>query len=387
MSAPIPSSVRKVLMAGAASLASVFLFLPAAGASSPPVPAGLVYVNVNNPVSNAVAVFAAHGDGSLTYLASYPTQGEGGQAAGAAADYLASQGSVTFDSAGDLVLAVNAGSDTLSVFGLFGDTLSLRQVLPTNGEFPTSVAASGDLVYVLNAGGTGSVSGFSLSGGQLQPIANSTVSLGLSNANPPNYLLSPGQVVFSPDGSELFVTTKASTSDILAYHVDSDGRLWAAPVVTPAAAPVPFAVAFAWPNKLIVAEALDSVLSTYSADSDGQLTAESSLPDGETALCWVVSAGEYVYVANAGSGNISGYRLGPNGQLSLISTTGVVGTTSAGAIDLTVVPGTDLLYIESGVPSGTPSVDGFIINPDGALTSVGSVAVRDGAYMEGIASS
>jgi 6-phosphogluconolactonase (cycloisomerase 2 family) len=342
-----------------------------------------VFVNTNDPTNNAVAVFAAQGTGSLSYLGSYPTGGQGGAEQGAAVDKLASEGSVAFDPAGNLVLAVNAGSDSLSVFALFGDTLSLRQVLPTGGDFPSSVATSGGLAYVLNAGGTGSLSGFDVWGGELHPIANSTVSLGLSNTNPPNFLMAPGEVMFSPDGSELFVTLKHSGNDILAYHVDADGRLWAAPVVDPTATPAPFSMVFAGPNELVSAESGNSVLSTYLADSDGQLANQASLADNQAALCWVAIDGRYVYVANAGSANISGYQLGPDGQLSLIGTTGVVGTTGAGPIDLTVVPFAHLLYVESG---GTGTVDGFVINPDGSLTSAGPTTVPDGANLEGIAS-
>ena len=207
-----------------------------------------MFVNTNDPADNAVAVFAAQGNGSLNYLASYPTGGQGGAEQGAAVDKLASEGSVVFDPAGNLVLAVNAGSDSLSVFSLFGDTLSLRQVLPTGGDFPSSVAASGGLVYVLNAGGTGSLSGFDVWGGELHPVAGSTLSLGLSNTNPPDFLMAPGEVMFSPDGSELFVTLKHSGNDILAYHIDADGRLWAAPVVDPTATPAPFSMVFAGPT-------------------------------------------------------------------------------------------------------------------------------------------
>jgi 6-phosphogluconolactonase (cycloisomerase 2 family) len=391
-------SARAVFISGVTALTSVALSATAAGASPvpgpppfevPPFPSGpsqaggLVYVNTNNPVANSVAVFAAGRNGSLNYLASYPTGGQGGAEQGAVVDKLASQSSIATSPDGDLAFAVNAGSDSLSVFAIRGGGLVLSQVLPTNGEFPTSVAASGNLVYVLNAGGAGSLSGYSEWGGQLHPVPGSTISLGLANTDPPNFLQSPGEVIFSPDGTELFVTTKTSGSDILAYHVDPDGRLWAAPVVNPAATPAPFSLVFAGPGELVSAEAGTSTLSTYFADSDGQLSVQSSLSDNQAALCWVARAGNYIYVANAGSADISGYVLGPDGQLSLIGTTGVVGTTGAGDIDLTVVPGDHLLYVESG---GTGTVDGFTINPDGTLTSAGSTVVPNGADLEGIAS-
>ena len=77
-----------------------------------------------------------------------------------------------------------------------------------------SIAVRGHLVYVLNAGGDGSVRGYRLYEGRLDRIPLSTRTLGLGNDNPPFFLTSPGQVGFTPDGSRLIVTTKASTSSI-----------------------------------------------------------------------------------------------------------------------------------------------------------------------------
>jgi 6-phosphogluconolactonase (cycloisomerase 2 family) len=388
---------RSLLALGVTAMAGVALPLAAAGASpspaspsspsSAPSPSSasssLVFVNVNDAAANAVAVFQPSRTGGLSYLASFATGGQGGAEQGAVVDKLASEDSVAFDARHHLVLAVNAGSNTLSVFRLHGDALTLLQTLPTGGEFPTSVTVSGSVAYVLNAGGAGSISGFRWDGGQLVPIAGSTVSLGLANTNPPNFLMAPGEIAFSPDGSELVVTTKASTSDYLTYHVDSDGRPWAAPVVTASQAPVPFAVVFQG-DELVAAEAGSSAVSTYALDSNGTLGALSTLTDGQKALCWIAEWGNDVYVANAGSATISAYQLGNGGSLTLIGSTGVVGNTGAGAIDLTVVPGTNLLYAESGA---TGTVDGFTINANGTLNSGGSTVVPDGANLEGIAAS
>ena len=66
-------------------------------------------------------------DGTLTYVASYATGGLGGVAAGSAADPLASQGSLASADNGRILLAVNAGSDTVSLFRVNGDHLWLKQ--------------------------------------------------------------------------------------------------------------------------------------------------------------------------------------------------------------------------------------------------------------------
>ena len=122
--------------------------------------------------------------------------------------------------------------------------LHLEDVLPSGGRFPASIAVHGKLVYVLNAGGTGIVQGFTLDEHGLEPIAGSARSLGLANTDPPNFLMSPGQVGFTPDGHQLIVTTKLSGSMIDVFQVGHDGRLSATPVHNPSATPVPFAFTF-----------------------------------------------------------------------------------------------------------------------------------------------
>ena len=100
---------------------------------------------------------------------SYATGGRGGILAGSVVDHTASQGSLTYDMRHGLLYAVNAGSNTISVFAVRGDRLALRQVLGSGGTFPVSVAVHGDLVYVLNALNGGSVQGYRVLGSFLVP--------------------------------------------------------------------------------------------------------------------------------------------------------------------------------------------------------------------------
>ena len=83
-----------------------------------------------------------------------------------------------------LLFAVDAGSDTISVLSVDGSHVRLDQVLSSGGEFPTSIAVRGNLVYVVNAGGAGSVSGFWIFGQHMVAIPGSTRSLGLDDTNP-----------------------------------------------------------------------------------------------------------------------------------------------------------------------------------------------------------
>src|SRR5262249_53421315 len=108
-----------------------------------------VFVQTNDPDGNAVVVFDRYHDGTLTLAGTLPTGGKGNRAVGAPSDPLASQGSLVYDRPHQLLFAVNAGSDTISVFQVDGDELELTQVVSSGGPFPASIAVRRDLVYVL----------------------------------------------------------------------------------------------------------------------------------------------------------------------------------------------------------------------------------------------
>src|SRR2546429_247148 len=124
----------------------------------------------------------------------------------------------------------------------------------------------GNQIDVLNPGGTGIVHGFWIRGSRLVPISGSARSLGLANSDPPNFLTAPGQAGFTPDGSKLLVTTKASTSSIDVFSVGHDGRLSATPVVNPSATPVPFALTFG-SGRLVDCYAAASSVTTDAIDA------------------------------------------------------------------------------------------------------------------------
>ena len=338
----------------------------------------VVFVQTNEPNGNRIAVYDRRPDGQLVSAGTYPTGGLGGIAApGTESDRLASQGSLVYDRGHRLLLAVNAGSNTISAFRVHGDRLRLVDVESSGGQFPASIGVHRDLAYVLNAGGTGIVQGFHVGRHGVAPIAGSARSLGLANSNPPNFLMSPGQVGFTPDGHQLLVTTKASTSSIEVFQVGAGGLLSAAPVVNPSATPVPFAFTFDPAGRLVSGEAGTSSVTTYRVGLTGTLSDPKSASDGQTALCWIIRVGGFYYVANTGSDNVSSFRIDPVGQPSLLAA--VAATTNPGPIDL--ASSGRFLYVETGT---TGTVDGFRVGPNGALVPIGSVDDLP-AGIEGIA--
>jgi 6-phosphogluconolactonase (cycloisomerase 2 family) len=360
------------------ALAAGALFAGPASASTAHTGTDPVFVQTDNTGGNAVVAYDRSTGGRLIQAATYPTGGKGGILDGSAVDHLASQGSLAYDKANSLLYAVNAGSNTVTVFGVNGDRLTRRQVLPSGGAFPVSVAMHGNLVYVLNARDGGSVQGFLRIGGTLLRIPTWHRALGLDPAETPEFTSTPGQVAFTPDGSKLLVTTKNNGNDVDVFAVNILGGLSAKPVVNSLPGTVPFATTFDPKGHLVLAEAGPSAVATFTVNRDGTLTGIASEATGQAATCWIVGTGTKVYVSNAGSGSLSGYQAGSAGSLTALGNT----ATDPGTVDATVTSDGDYLYAETGANG---IVDEFRVNKDGSLTSIGSVTVPGAVGGEGIA--
>jgi 6-phosphogluconolactonase (cycloisomerase 2 family) len=330
---------------------------------------GAVYTLTNATGGNAVKVFERGHDGSLAPAGEYPTGGTG------TGGGLGNQGAVVLD--GRRLFAVNAGSDSISSFEVKHDRLELVDVEPSGGDRPISVTVHRGLAYVLNAGGSGGISGFHVShSGELRPLAGSLHPLS-------GDAVDPAQISFDPEGESLVVTEKA-TNLIDVFDLDErTGRV--DDLDTHASAGMtPFGFGFRGEEHLIVSEAFGgapdaSAVSSYELDDGDVDVITPSVRTTETAACWIVVTGDgrHTYTTNTGSASISGYRISRDGRLTLLDADGKTGVTGAGPIDMALSEGSRFLY---SLNAGADSISGFRVERDGSLTSVGEVAgVPDGA--------
>jgi 6-phosphogluconolactonase (cycloisomerase 2 family) len=361
-----------------AALAAMAGFATPAFASTPG-PSGAVFVQTDNTAGNQVVVYQRAANGTLTQAASYGTGGLGGVLAGSMVDHLASQGSLQSDPQRSLLFAVNAGSNSVSVFSVRGDRLALRQKLSSGGSFPVSIAVHGDVVYVLNALNGGSVQGYRILGDYLVPMPGSARALGLDPEETPQFTSTPGQVAFTPDGKQLIVTTKNNGNGIDVFGVGFGGLLTRSPVVNAEPGTVPFGITFDTSGDLVIAEAGTNALATFSIARGGTVSAISELANAQAATCWVAPAGRFLFAGNAGSGTETGYSSAA-GQLTLIADT----NTDAGTVDASATPDGRFLYVQAG---GAGIVDEFSVGAAGTLTSLGSVTVPGAIGGEGIVAS
>ncbi|WP_431278643.1 lactonase family protein [Leifsonia poae] len=369
-------TTARLALAGVAALAATALFASPALASPPQQSAAPVFVQTDALSGNSVVALDRAADGSLHTAGTYATGGLGGALTGSVVDHLASQGSLTYDRG--LLYAVNAGSNTVTVFAVRGDHLIRRQVVASGGNFPVSVTAHGNLVYVLNARSGGVVQGYVRAGDFLIRIPAWNRSLGLNAAQTPEFTSTPGQVAFTPSGSQLVVTTKGNGSSIDVFAVNRFGGLSAQPVKNVEPGAVPFAVTFDAGRHLVVAEAGTNAVGTFTVNANGTLTPIAQLATAQAATCWIAGTGSTFYASNAGSASLTGARDPGDGSLAAIGNT----ATDPGTVDGSVTSDGHFLYVQTGANG---IVDGFRINANGSLTPVGSVTVPGAVGGEGIA--
>lgn len=326
---------------------------------------GLVFTTTNAVAGNEIVTFQRANNGALSVAGRTSTQGLG------TGGGLGNQGALLLTKNGRWLFTVNAGSNEISAFSVRRGNLTLTDKVNSGGVRPVSLTVHGDLLYVLNGGGTNNITGFTIGEwGKLTPIANSTRPLSAAATG-------PAQIEFTRDGDALVVTEKA-TNKIDIYSVD-DG-IASGPNVRDSNGITPFGFAFDKRGHLIVSEAFggapnQAALSSYNlSDENNNISVISpSVKDGQSAACWVVVTknGRYAYTTNTASGSVSGYRIARDGSLTLLGD-GLTAITGAGSgpIDAALSKSSQFLYVLNGA-IGT--VNGYRVGANGSLTPINNV--------------
>ena len=322
-----------------------------------------VYTLSNSPAGNEVIMYTRNASGHLSMSGSYATGGTG------TGSGLGSQGAVVLSNG--FLFAVNAGSDEVSVMNVSSGGLSVADKVSSGGTMPISLTVHNNLLYVLNAGGSGNITGFWISGsGNLTPIPGSTQPL--SGAG-----VGPAQVEFNPSGNVLVVTEKG-TNSLNTYAVGSDG-VAGPPSTQPSVGNTPFGFEFDKRGRLIVSDAFGGganagAMSSYNVSPSGISLITGPVANSQTAPCWVVVTknGKYTYTSNTGTHNISGYSIGHDGSITLFNDGGNTASTGAGPIDMAVSNDSQYLY---SLNAGDNSISVFRIdNGHGGLSPVQTVS-------------
>ncbi len=343
-----------------ALLAVVGAAVASSGALAAPT-AGHVYVNDNTAGTNTVAAFDRNADGTLTEVAGSPFA-TGGAGTG---NGIGSQGALQRTSDGRYLLAVDAGSNQISVLKIKpdGSLQTVGRPISSGGVEPVSIAVHGDLVYVANAGDGGSnYTGFTINaGGDLRPLADSTFALPDGSQ--------PGDVLFNSTGT-ILAGTRVNTSLIDSFAVGRDGRLTAAAGSPfPAQGIGPFGSEFrpTDASQLFVSNAHNGgnagTVSAFSVAADGALSSigTSPYPDLQPAPCWVEISGDgnYLFAVNTAGPSISSYSIAATGALTLLGSTPFASPAGVGPEDARLSPDGQNLFV---VDTAADALSGFAVS-------------------------
>lgn len=320
--------------------------------------AGQLYTLTNAAAGNTVAVFDRAANGALRFSHEVPTGGLG------TGGGLGNQGAVVLTQDERFLIAVNAGSNDLSVFRVTESGLTLVDVEAARGVRPVSVTQHDDLVYVLNAG-TSSISGFRLAfDGELTFLSGSLARLSAQDTG-------AAQIEFDTPGQHLYVTER-TTSRISRFDLDGVGlvtarNFQASPGMTP------FGFTFGLRGQLIVSEAAGGVagastVSSYTQLASGALQVVSpSVSAAQTAACWITATpdGRVAYAANAGDDTVSSFRIGFDGALSVLQP--VAASPGDGPVDMAVTRDGRFFYV---LTRGAGTVADYVIGADGSLVEI-----------------
>jgi 6-phosphogluconolactonase len=353
---------RKMLGPLVLGLAAVGVFaVPGSALASNHTPAviGHVYLDGNTAGQNTIAAYNRAADGSLS-----PTPGSpfaaGGAGLGAG---LGSEGAIQLADNGRFVLAVDAGSNQISVLRTKPDG-SVTQVhgspVSSGGIKPVSLAVHNNLVYVANDGNathSANYTGFYLTpSGRLVQLPYSTV-------NAPGAENDLGDVLFNSTGTNL-VGTEVGPSLIDSFSVDPFGYLHAAsgsPFAGQGLGAFGSAFSPTKPNQLFVTNPHNtgndtSTVSAFNVTRNGSLLSIGSSPFAsfQNGSCWaaVTPNGQYLFVVNTGSGTVSRFSISASGTLTLLGDSPVNDSGGVGGTDDTISPDGQNLYINETAAHG-----------------------------------
>ena len=396
---------------------------------------GGVYTATNALDGNEIAAFGRNPDGTLSFINNFSTGGLGSTEfdGGEGLDPLISADSIIATDDNRFLLAVNAGSDTITSFAINSDfSLTRASTIASGGVGPNSIAYNDGRVFVSNidrdglalgvAGTTrgepndeGNITGFNINdNGILTPIPNSTF----------DFDNRPADVGFSADGSRLIVSSITAGSaalpgpnaadSISVLGIGDDGTvtgLLGSATGTQVgneagrnlASAIDFDTTVINGNEFVVVTearefnaagappvlpALQSgSVSVYQLNDDGSLTTTtddfatgdptaSPFADGnQLTACWIDfgADGTTFYVSNAITSTISSFELLEDGTLELIDITaaeGISGFANGGTTGPEVFGTTDG-FIDLDV-----SEDGeFLYQLEGLSGNIGVYAV------------
>jgi 6-phosphogluconolactonase len=286
-----------------------------------------------------------------------------------------------------ILYVANNGSDNVSGYSI-NATSGILAAIPgspfSNVFRPSAMAVSsnGFFAYVTNVG-TSTVSAFRVSTeGALLSVPTTP-----SNPNPAPVEAAPGALAIAPNTKHVYVGN-SGTDKVTAFNIEASGALTLIPQTAGTTNPVsvngadPAAIAITQNGQfLYVANSGSNDITAFSIGATGLLSLIAPSGANANPIKTSVTApkglaispnGSFLYVANSSAQNVTVFQIGTNGLLTLVpaagSNTNPILTGGTTPNSLMISPNGQFLYSANG--GGT--VSAFTIGSDGLLTLVSS---------------
>ncbi|MBK6641234.1 MAG: beta-propeller fold lactonase family protein [Bacteroidetes bacterium] len=325
---------------------------------------GYLYTQTNATGNNQIMIYRHNWAGALTYVGAVSTGGSGNGKS------LSSQGALAIDRQQNRLFAVNAGSNSLSMFSIdpANGNLTLLDNEPLQSVTPVSVTVKGSFVYVVNDG-SNNIRGLQVIGGNsMVLLSNSSKVLSSSGAG-------PAQISFSPNGNWLHVTEK-NKNFIRTFQVNAGG--YAQPGTNTAAiGKTPVGFCYGRSNTLVVTHAESnavgqSVGASYSGNNSNTLaTVNGSISTAQSGSGCVAGTifGRYAFVTNNISNNISSYYIASSGNLVLVN--GSAAATGNAPTDICLSNSNLFVY---AINSGDGTISAYLRGVLGTMIPIGTTS-------------
>ncbi|KAF8890260.1 hypothetical protein CPB84DRAFT_1816359 [Gymnopilus junonius] len=361
--------------------------------------AGAAYFITNDPSGNQIVAMNVASNGKLSNLKATSAGGRGshGITNPNGPDGMFSQGAVKVNAAAKMLVTVNAGSNTLSMFSINSNNPSqltmVGSPVSSEGEFPMSVAINSNatMVCVLNGGAVDGVNCYTPDKNLgLIAMPNTLRPLGLNQTTPATGPAgTASHVVFSEDGTKLFASVKGvppTPGFIAAWDIASDGSLSAEPVKS---AP---STGGLLPFSMTVIPGTNAILATdagvgfdifnfggnvNAANINGTQNAASALSatssvvaiDGQMATCWssfAPKSGNF-YLTDIGTSTITEVNVDKNLNGTIVKQYPQIAGSATIDNDVAAIGGNNFLYVLA--PNAT-TINVLSVNTPGQAASV-----------------
>ncbi|VDB84799.1 unnamed protein product [Peniophora sp. CBMAI 1063] len=366
---------------------------------------GAVYMITNEPSGNFVVAADINSDGSLTLATAMATGGAGQHGNAEGPDALFGQGSVKTNANNSMLAAVNAGSNTISLFAIDPKNPSslsaVGQPISSGGEFPQSLAfnAAGDMLCTLNGGALDGVQCFSVNGtAGLTPKANTRRNININQTTPATGPAgTASHIIFSEDQKTVFAAVKGNpdanfTGFLAAWDIQDDGSLSEdfTKVELPQGGALPFAISNIAGSKgaLFVADAgvgADVFDLSKGISAAAKSNATTTVPvEGQGAVCWTAFSSKVssFFVSDIKTSLVTEIAVDPS---TLNSTVIKQYETqdAAGTIDLEVatVNNKDFLYVNM---ANATSIAVFAVPAQGQAKKIQTLNLANAAKKAGL---